>query len=88
MVRPFLQLHMRLQQVATTWTCKTNTLLVIKLVGLDISCIVVAKIWLEWTKFLLVVSDLAILVTHIGFYSRIQIWLKVSDGVKSSTIVA
>jgi len=46
-------LHMWLQQVATTWTCMTNTLLVVKSVGLDISCIVVAKIWSEWTTFLL-----------------------------------
>ncbi len=45
---------MRLQQVATTWICTTNTLLVVKLVGLDISCIVVTKIWLEWRTFLLV----------------------------------
>jgi hypothetical protein len=45
---------MRLQQVATTWTHKTNILLVVKAVGLDISCIVVTKIWLEWTTFLLV----------------------------------
>jgi hypothetical protein len=42
---------MRLQQVATTWTHRTNTLLVVKSVGLDISRIVVAKIWLEWTTF-------------------------------------
>ncbi len=45
---------MRLQQVATTWTCMTNTLLVIQLVGLDINCIVVTKIWSEWRTFLLV----------------------------------
>jgi hypothetical protein len=34
---------MQLQQVATTWTHRIITLLVIKLVGLDISCIVVTK---------------------------------------------
>ncbi len=45
---------MRLQQVATTWTHRINTLLVIKLVGLDISRIVVTKIWSKWTTFLLV----------------------------------
>jgi hypothetical protein len=28
---------MRLQQVATTWTRRTNTLLIVKLIGLDIS---------------------------------------------------
>ncbi len=45
---------MQIQQVATTWTHRTNTLLVVKLVGLDISCIVVTKIWSKWTTFLLV----------------------------------
>jgi hypothetical protein len=30
LVQPFLQLHMQLQQVETTWTSRTNTLLVIK----------------------------------------------------------
>jgi hypothetical protein len=55
---------MQLQQVATTWTRKTNTLLVVKLVGLDISCIVVAKIWLEWTTFLLV--NIKIFQFHFG----------------------
>jgi hypothetical protein len=54
LVQPFLQLHVRLQQVATTWTRRTNTLLVVKLVGMDISRIIVAKIWLKWTTFLLV----------------------------------
>ncbi len=34
-------------------TYRTNTLLVIKSVGLDISCIVVTNIWLEWTTFLM-----------------------------------
>jgi hypothetical protein len=53
---------MRLQQVVTTWTCRTNTLLVVKLVGLDISFIVGQKIWLEWTTFLLVYQD--ILMSH------------------------
>jgi hypothetical protein len=53
LVQPFLWFHMQLQQVATTWTCKTNTLLVIKSICLDISHIVVAKIWSKWTTFLL-----------------------------------
>jgi hypothetical protein len=47
---------MQLQQVATTWTHRTNTLLVVKLVSLDINDIIVTKIWLEWTTFLLVNS--------------------------------
>jgi hypothetical protein len=51
-------LHMQLQQVATTWTHRTNTLLVIKSVGLDISHIVIAKIWSKWTTFLLVIDAL------------------------------
>ncbi len=33
---------------------RLNTLLVIKLVGLGISCIVITKIWSKWTTFLLV----------------------------------
>ncbi len=55
---------MQLQQVATTWTRKTNTLLVVKLVGLDISYIIVTKIWLEWTTFLLV--NIKIFQFHFG----------------------
>jgi hypothetical protein len=45
---------MQLQQVATTRTCRTNTLLVVKSIGLNISRIIVAKIWSKWTTFLLV----------------------------------
>ncbi len=45
---------MRLQQIATTWTHMINTLLVVKSIGLDISCIIVTKIWLELTTFLVV----------------------------------
>jgi hypothetical protein len=43
---------MQLQQVVTTWTCRTNTLLVVKSVGLDTSRIVVAKILSKWITFL------------------------------------
>jgi hypothetical protein len=44
---------MQLQQVPTTWTCRTNTLLVVKSIDLDINYIVFAKIWSEWTTFLI-----------------------------------
>ncbi len=44
LVQPFLQLPIQLQQVATTWTHRTNTLLIVKSIGMDISRIVVAKI--------------------------------------------
>jgi hypothetical protein len=44
---------MRLQQVAITWTHRTNIVLVVKSIGLDVNHIVVVKIWLEWTTFLL-----------------------------------
>jgi hypothetical protein len=47
---------MQLQQVTTTWTCRINTLLIVKSIGLDISCIIVAKIWSKWTTFFLVSS--------------------------------
>jgi hypothetical protein len=49
---------MRLQQVATTWTRSINTILVVKLVGLDINHIVVTKTWSKWITFLLVVISL------------------------------
>jgi hypothetical protein len=45
---------MQLQQVAITWTHKTNIVLVIKSVDVDISRIIVTKIWSEWTTFLLI----------------------------------
>jgi hypothetical protein len=45
---------MRLQQVVITWTRKTNTLLVVKSIGFDISHIEVAKIWSKCITFLLV----------------------------------
>jgi hypothetical protein len=53
---------MWLQQVATTLTHKTNTLLVIKSVRLDISCRVVAKIWSKWITFLLVLMWILLII--------------------------
>ncbi len=50
---------MQLQQVVTTWTHRTNALLVVKSIGLDISHIVVAKIWSKWTTtFLMMVETI------------------------------
>ncbi len=48
---------MQLQQVATTWKHRTDTLLAIKSVVLDISCIVITKIWSKWTTTLLVMVE-------------------------------
>jgi hypothetical protein len=57
---------MQVQEVVTTWTHKTNTLLVVKSIGLDINRIVVAKIWLEWTTFLLMILDKTCWAKNIG----------------------
>jgi hypothetical protein len=34
---------------------------------------------LDWTW----IGDLAIHVSHFGFYARIHIWLKIDDGTRS-----
>ncbi len=47
-----------MRQLVTTWTHRTHTLLVVKSIGLDICHIIVAKIWSEWTTFLLVLVDM------------------------------
>ncbi len=72
---------MQLQQVATTWTRWTNTLLIVKSFGMDISRIVVTKIWLEWTTFLLVLF-LSFPTFH---YNEITFKASKEDILKTST---
>ncbi len=57
---------MRLQQVAIAWTCMTNTLLVVKLVSLNISHIILTKIWPKWTTFLLVDVIVSGVILHVN----------------------
>jgi len=57
---------MQSQEVVTTWTHRTNILLVVKSIGVDINRIVVAKIWSEWTTFLLVTLDKTCWEKNIG----------------------
>lgn len=45
---------MQLQRLATKLTHRTTMFVVAKLVGLDISCIEVANVGLEWIRILLV----------------------------------
>ncbi len=64
---------MQLQLVTIAWTCRTNTLLIEKSIGLNISCIVVTKIWPEWTTFLIVDVIVKGVILHVNMVLPLEI---------------